>query len=447
MTTLPSGRFWLVAAALGLAFFFLLVELLGPGATVPASIGPSPTSTSFDLASGLVTVSEDQNVTGTAYWETYCGSTNPQNSCLSPVGIAYVPALGSMVVTEAHDMALGGTNAIVEIDPNTLEARSSTPLNCSPNIPFYPGIGGQLFIPCFNDSTSAFSTLLAVNAETGSVVASFSLQADIDSLAYDSQDGMVYLGVGSNSLATVDPVHDVLVRSTSITGASFQATYITTGSAFQLAFDPAHGQLLLPSAAGGLLAVDPATGAIEARIPFPSNPMALAVDSGMGQLFVAGRYADSVQVYNASDFALEASISVPACIQNVCGIGDVEQILLDPVHGDAYLLSGIGLDTLNLSKLTLISAILDYGNGRTADAVYLSGGDRVIGTYAALGVGPGFVVQLNHGSLLSLTRLLWLSPDLAILALASSVGSAVALLSLWRAYRHRSRFTRDPSEP
>lgn len=424
------ARFGLVAVAAGVATILLVTVLSVPSALSP-STGHVATAGYWDIGDGLLSLSHDQNVTATPYWETYCGSSNPWDSCTIPVGVAYVPALNTMMLTEARN-DIGGTvqgaDAVVGFSPDTLRVFFSLPLGCLPGLPFYPGNGADVLVPCGNLTANPPSgALLVVDSRTGSLVADVPLTLGVISMAFDPLNGMVYLAGYPDTLTVFDLASDSVVRAMNVTGASFgQQSY---GTRNLLVFDPTTDALILPSATGGLLAIDPTTGELRSVLPLPSDPLSLAVDPGSGRIFASAWDPSSVAVYNAKTYVLQANISIPDCVDNVCADpNDVQQTLFDPAHGDAYLLATSDLFTLNLSSLAVISTTFDYGDGPSASAAYAPVSDRIFGTYPPFEVGPGYMIQLAHGNPLMVSRLLWLPTGLGSLALAAVVGSTLALL-------------------
>jgi hypothetical protein len=430
--TVPSRVPYWEFAIVGILSCTLLLGLVWAASQEGnVSASPVPTSTDWELGGGLVTLSTVQDVSATPYWETYCGSPYPQNSCTVPVGVAYVPASNLMVLSEMHtDVGgfSGGTDAIMEFNPDTLQSSPLVRLaGCAPEIPFYPGSGADVFVPCLNATSYASGNLYVVNYQTESIVANVSMPFRAMSMAYDPSNGMIYSGANEDLLATIDPVNDSIVRTTNVTGASFSGTFPT--NSYALVFDPVTDRLIGPSATGGLLSIDPATGVGTAVLSIPSTPLTLAVDSARGEIFVATVQPSSLLVLNATTFALEANVSIPDCVDNVCAEpNDVNQVLLDPAHGDAYLVATSALFTLNLSKLAVINALEDYGDGSQVSSAYAPVSDRIFGTYEAFQVGPGFLIQLSHGSFLAVTTLLWLPTNFGTLALAVVVGLVLAVL-------------------
>ena len=417
--------------------------MLGVLAAVPApnttGIGPAPTSGYLNLGDGAVTLSRWQNVTAQAYWYGYCDSLASASACTVPAGVVYVPPAHSIVLTQDRSRVggfPGGIDAVTVLNSDTLQSEVTEKLNCSPEVPFYPGFGHDVFVPCLNTTSSGGSSVVVVNAESGTVSGHLSIPAPLIYVtrAYDSSDGIIYVVTGPDTLTKIDPANDTVAGILPVPGASWEFS----DHPYAILFDPSTGDLLVPASGGGILSVNPDTGA-NRTIPFPDAPVAFAMDDGGHQLLATSFDPSSVFVYNASTYRLVAHLSIPNCLANGCAEpNDVNQVLLDPAHGDAYLLSVVSLITLNLSTLSLISWTWDYGNGPSWSATYVPSSDRIFGTYTPLQVQPGFEIQLEHGSRVALTRLLWLPVGLGILAVAVISGSTLVLARLRVARRSAS---------
>lgn len=145
-----------------------------------------------------------------------------------------------------------------------------------------------------------------------------------------------------------------------------------------------------------------------------------------------------MSVFDAASFALEARFTIPSCVQNDCASpNDVNEILVDPSHGDAYLVITVGLFSLNLSTLSLVGTTFDYGNGPEASSTYDPITDQIFSTYAIYQLGPGLLVQLHHGTVPVLTSLLWLPPVLGELTVFQLTVGGIVALAVWVRNRRR----------
>jgi len=430
----PDSRFGPLTVVVVALFLLCGTWTLGGFAFVPWNA--VPTVGSSQSGAGLLAWSTQQTLSGTPFWETYCGSLSPQAPCADSQGITYVAPAGLMVVTDAHSSqapAGAGRNSIVEFDPVTLQNLSELPVDCFPGVPFYPGNGSVVLVPCTNGAFTNFS-VLEFDYATNALVATIPVPIWISSIAVDTQSGSFY-GAGWNSsfaadsLVEFNPSPPWSVRETNVPGADFTLSIPSSYSA--IVFDPLTARLILPSSGDSVLSMNPLTGTVTTIAELPSTVASLAIDTAADDLFATTTNPSTAVVLNAADYDLKAQISISNCVDNICAVpNDVNQVLADPSHGDAYLVSTTGLIGLNLSTLSTIGAIEDYGDGPQLSSAYFPAADRVFGTYEDILGGPGFFVQLSHGTYPVLTRLLWLSVPLATLALslvAAAICFAVAL--------------------
>jgi len=389
--------------------------------------GPSGTSTEWSVGSGLTTMSALQQVSAQAYWSTYCPPA--KGACMIPVGVAYVPSAERVLLTELNDTSIGGgMNAFLEFDPGTLLSTAPTPLNCTPGIPFYPGVGIEVLVPCWN----ATLNLLAVDIQTAQVTSSAVvpvLNGYASSMTYAPASGLVYWAANSNDIVVINQTNDRVVATVALQQAAFEPGLF--GGAYNLVWDSASDSLVMPSAASGLILVDPGSWIVKQTLSLPAPALALADDPATNQLLVSTANGtartSSVLVFNASTYTLEATLSIPNCVDNACALpNEVNQILMDPAYGDAYFVSTDAFFALNLTTLTILSALEDYGDGPQLSSVFVPGFERVFGTYESIFIGPGFLVTIDHGSVPVLSQILWLPTSVAEILLAGAVGTVLA---------------------
>jgi hypothetical protein len=398
-----------------------------------AAPGPIPTSTDWEVGAGLATMGAVQRVGGQAYWDTFCPPA--QGYCMAPAGLAYVPSAQLVLLTEITSFELGGQwggiNATLEFSTSTLELTAPARLNCSPLVPFYPGIGVDVYVPCWNNTVS----LLAIDVQTLSVVASMTPPPNLygNSMAYDPTNGLIYWGTAQNDLVSMDPVNNTIVGIIPVPAANIpEGEWLS--SSYGLSYDSATNALLMPSSSDGLLAVDPESGATEQVIPLVGPAVSLATDAATNQLFVSTggitTATSSVEVFNAATYAREETLAIPNCVYNNCAEpNEVNQVLLDPAHGDAYLVTTTGLFAVNLTTLSMSTVMTDYGDGPQETGVYIPSLDAIFGTYEPDQIGPGYVATLHHTTSSFLSTLLWMPTSVALLLLAGGTGVILAVIS------------------
>jgi hypothetical protein len=445
MRTPPRrGSGFLGTCALGV---LLLLPVIW-GSPFSANSSPHVThSGGLDVGDGLFALSPVQRVTASAYWDNfYCPHPWPEG-CTNAVGAAYVPSGNLMVISEGRCNVYCNTteNAVVEFDADTGKYGFPLALNCYPSVPYYPGSGSDYFVPCGNYNQN-WASIVSVNYLNDTIAANISDPVGATSMAYDSSNGLLYAAADAagSEIEVIDPISGSLTGTFDVPGATFAPSYWYSSSSYMLVYDSFTNRLVVPSTTNGLLFVDPTNGTVTSSVRLPAPVESLAFDSASNQLFAATdnnvTYVSGVSVLNARTYSLEARVVVPNCVQNTCvGSNDINQVLTDPSHGDAYLVGALALFTLNLSTLTLVGTLEDYGNGPPASAPYIPGLDQVISTYAIYQEGPGLLDQLHHGSVTVLSSLLWMPPAIGVLLTAQLAVGGIAAAWVWILERRRRR--------
>ncbi len=435
-----SGRYAVAAIVLGFVVAFPVSPL--PGGHGIVTTGPRSPAGGGGVGGGPVGFSDVQSVGAVAYWDTFCPSTSPGTGCVVPGGLAYDPTANLVVLAEEQvpgSPVPTGPDALQEFDPTTLGETPAVDIGCLPMVPFYPGTGGDVFVPCQNGSADS---ILVFNAVLQTVVSRVPVPFDIAAMAYDPTAGYVDVlgkaatGPSGTLLGLVDPSDSALVRVTPL--SSQVATGGHPSGEYAMVFDASTDRLIVPSSSNGLVAIDPTSGGVVAALPLPSSPVALAVDPATNELFASSADPSSVTVFNASTYRVESTIPLPDRVAADCVYpNDANQLLIDPTHGDAYLVSTDALFALNLSTLAIVAAVEDYGDGPQLSSAYVPAADRIFGTYVPTGSpGPGFMLQLDHGSCTVVSSLLWLPTAIGTLVVGALCGAA--LIGVHRRVARRS---------
>ena len=426
-------------------------------AVVPSSavrsLGLSEGAQGFNLGDGFVDFPAVQSVSETPYWDNFDCPTSAY--CSWVIGTASVPSAGVIVLSTGHCPGPNGCgptrNGLVEFSPS--ESAYSTPLllNCTPQEPFYPGVGDDVYVPCFSNANDS-SAILVLDYQTGGIVGNISDPIGSTAMAYDPANGLLYSGQGQ-ALQAINPQAAKVEWTVNVPSATFNACISVNPCWFTLVYDPLTDQLIAPSTQNSLLAINPTNGTVAAEIPLQSSVVSLAIDSSTKQLFAATSYVSgqssgsAVTVFNALSYRPSSTIEIPGCVDYVCAEpDDVNVMLIDPTHGDLYLIATVGFLTLNLSSLSVVGVTEGYGDGNQGSAVYVPGLDQIIGTYPSFYMaGPGFLVQLHHSTYLVLGELLW-QPPLAGVLTASQIVIGIALFAVFwkreRTYRLRAGLPR-----
>lgn len=440
----PARRRAVVPAIAVVAAVVLLVGL--PGGTTSALDGarratPLDWPIGADADGGFMdyTSTTVQYVLGAAYYDTFCATSK---SCMHPGAVAYIPGSDVVILTETTDQGAGqgdpGVNAVVLFNANTLAGPEPILLHCQPGAPLYPGTGVYFFVPCLSP---AIPSIFTIDYQTDSIVANLSvpLPGIWGAMAYNPSTDDLYISSPPGEVATINTSSERVVGVTNLTNVSFTPAFPVVLSAYwyDIAYDSVTSSLIVPSATGGLLSFNPTTWTVTSSVSLPETMTAVAVSPATGQVFAATLSGCVATVFtlNALSLASLASISVGGCSSDA-----VDQILVDPGNGDAYVSAATALEILNLSSLNVVGSVADYGAGPPASVTFSGAVDRVFGTFGFYPrYQPGFLIQLQHGVTTTsvLTGFLWLPAEQGIILAAALVGAAAAFSS----FRSRGRST------
>lgn len=412
---------------------YVAVAVLFLVGTVPAlaSLGSTARGAgapgNVDLGDGFFATTTVQQVSASTYWDNFnCPSQAQFGWCVDPIGVAYLPSARMAVLSEGHCPFFCNTtrNALVEYYPVNGTFSSPLDLGCFPYAPYFPGTGNEYFVPCYNENGS--TSILAVDDQTNTLVGNFLDPIDATTMTADSSNGLLVVGAGS-TVVLLSPSTGAVESTIRVANATFTPDGFGVGG-YTMVYDPLTDQLIVPSTGNALIRIDLVNGTVAGTVPLPALAESLAVDTATDQLLAATVSDDSTSgfsVFNAKTYSVEARMTLPNCIDYTCATpNQVNQILVDPLHGDAYLVGTLSLFTLNLSTLSLVGTTEDYGDGSQFSSAYIPSTDQIIYTYAVQEIeGPGLLVQLHHSTYPSLNSLLWLPPTFGALT-AVQLGAA-----------------------
>jgi hypothetical protein len=431
---------WKLAQVVALGVLLLLPAF--PAFAPAGRNSPDMTaSAAVNIADGLYTRTTEQTANGTPYWYNFnCPNQAQFGWCVDPIAVAYIPPANLVIVSEARCPLPGCNdthNSLIEFNPATQSYGSPLMLNCMPETAYYPGAGSEYLVPCLN-YIQGWSSVIAVNYQTNSIMANISDPVGVSAMAYDPSTGMV-VGLGSNGLEVINLTTGVVVSTYQVPNATSSQVAPTggIGGSYTMVYDSETNSLIVPTTTNKLLSVDPIRGTIEASVSLPSTLNSLAIDPATNQLLVETvnssgwnpTYAGTFSVLNARTFALESRFSIPYCAGGLCGQEFIEQVLTDPLHGDAYLVASYGIWTLNLSTLSIVDVIPTESDGWPVSSAYVPTADQILLTYANPMPSPGLLVQLHHGSITVLTSFLWMPPNYGALTLVLLVALVAAIVA------------------
>ena len=328
--------------------------------------------------------------------------------------------------------ASGNGNYTVILNPQTGAFSATLSFPCQPYDPYYPGVGSLYYVDCSIGSPSNGGKnpgVYAVSVATNALVAQILLPGfganggGNEVLAWDPVSGLLYACDGSSLLAL------------SFVNSSVVLDHPMPGGCRWVVFDPASNSLLVAGAAdpnwsSRLFSVDPATGSIEASILPGYNLTSTVIDPADGWAAV-GTLQGDVLLLDDSTFATDATISAgPAGVPQ----GGTSQLLLDPSHGDLYLLTANSLVAVNESANAVLTAVSIEDTTQSWTSAYAATVDAVLigGLYGYLEA-----VEFSHSTTVRLTSVLWLEPTLAFLVLGAAAGALVGVAS-WSWHRRRA---------
>lgn len=185
-------------------------------------------------------------------------------------GLVLAPDLGRLFASAT------GQNRMVAIDTTTLQKVGSAPTGDYPDGVAYAPTSGKLFV-----SNEQGSGDTVIDARTMQRLADVRLGGDIGNSYYDPGTQLVYVVVGSdNRLVKLDP-------TTGNTVGQYQLTGCGGAHGLQLDQPERHRAFVACADNARLVAVDLATGAVEANVPIGEQPDVLALDGGAHRLYVA----------------------------------------------------------------------------------------------------------------------------------------------------------------
>ena len=380
---------------------------------------------------------QDYRVNGTPYLDSYCPTSA---FCMHPGGVAYVGPGNVVILTETTnyfaDQGYPGQNAVVMFNATTGLGPTPLPLPCIPGQPLYPGSGPDVFVPCSTQSATA-GFLFVIDWQTWEPVLNVSFPFKPNAIDYSSLRGLVYISNFTDEFASIDPVTGAIQTLATVANASMLPSYwIGLANFFHtLAFDPASDELIVPGLSGGLLILNSTTFSVVRGIAVPGNITSITVDDGDGLVLVSTVVAgtSSLFVLNSLSFQQVSNLVLPGCPASTpCpGPDPVDQVVVDPTHGDAYVVATSLIAALNLSELEFVGTV-DVRNvfGATVSSTYAPTVDSLYGTLGEFPqYSPGILVVLERSPAISTgvsTLPLWI--------LASSVAVGVAagvVLFLW----------------
>jgi YVTN family beta-propeller protein len=316
---------------------------------VRISAGLNPIGVVYDNATGDVFVSDygSNSLTVVSASTDSVIATIPVGS--GPLGSAYDYRSGAVYVTNEESENLSVVNATSYAPIASVNLGN---LYSGIDVLYDPG-QNEVFVASGEKSAAPYYDLLVVDPENNTVTARINpapagfLGSAACSLAYDARLGEVFVGLcGTNIVSVINDSTDEVVGNITVVG-----DYIES-----LAFDPVLNQLLACVGNPGTFVVVDANAdiqvadvALSQEIGVRSAPQGIAIDTSLNEFLVADSYGN-VSVINASSDLLEANIPVPYAPQALAYAGGQSQIFLAGSGNGTIPGPGGGLGVLNASQ-------------------------------------------------------------------------------------------------
>ena len=399
------------------------------------------------IAGGLLSFASAQSVTGSSGWGGICPSAQQSGRCMWSSGLALAPSTGQILMTTTEaTMGSYTHNYSLLFNSTSASVFSTLNLSCTAADPYYPGSGADFYIPCDPPNPSSnIGSILIVDLSTDQVVGQIPLKGFYTSwwapegLAWDSANGLLY--ACNNHLGAL------LALNTTAQSTVFNVT-IPGGCAWVI-YDSSSNDLVVSGASpfvgggNGLRVVDPQSGQVTTT-PFNTAVTAGAVDSAAGWMALGtalsgNALVGSVMFVNASTLEPISTTSLTAPYGT--GFGVPIQMLLDPAHGDLYVVTAGNVFAINYTSRDVLAdiGIATSGPGDFS-SIYVPSTDSLYLPLEAVIV----TVSLTHGSYVEISSILWLPVSGGTLVIAGLAGT-VAAVAVYLRRSHGPKNARPPS--
>ncbi|MCI4342204.1 MAG: YncE family protein [Thermoplasmata archaeon] len=236
-----------------------------------------------------------------------------------PTGIALNSLTGDLLVTNARSENVSFVNPTTQRVVGTYLIGASVAQAIA-----IPSIGGVAAL----DPSSA---QLYFIDRAHRLAANYSLPDNPDSIAFDTQNGLLYVSGNYYHLEGIDPRTGGVVHSFMLPGSTILNWIV---------YDPdTHLIIGADDYTSQVFLVDPLNGTLVANATVGRNPNTLALDPNSDLLFVGNAYSNNISVFDAAHLTLVATLALPSA---------VNQLVYDPADGSVY-----GVSAGNSSLLLL----------------------------------------------------------------------------------------------
>lgn len=377
---------------------------------------------------GLLQTAPQQSVTGVPAWDGFCPEPASEANCLVISGMVALPDRGTALLTvnDGDPEVAGGTspygNGVILVNESSRQWEHRTALGCWPGAPFYPGVGITVYFAC-EAFSGANASIIAYDAATGEIAQEWSTVAYAEAFGFDPSLDLLYVGFSNGTIAALDPGTGTTVATQAVAAPGPWALW-----AWSVLYDPLAGVLVTQTGTATLELLDPSTLDVEGSVAVGTQAWATLLAPTTGRLYVATAAGSLLMLSATTLRTLGQAVIDPAA----CSDGDApfwaDTMVLDPTHGDLYL---IGFQAcagvLNLTTEGALTTLTVVGDG-PADGLYDPATNSLwLSFWLDALPGPGMVVALHQSSAWFVSRLLWLPGTLGILAVCAGAGLLVAI--------------------
>lgn len=385
---------------------------------------------------GLFRTQWVQSVGLSGEWQMICQAPSNSSSCVQVTGLLPVPGSGIILMTYTTGRTIGGSGqpaglGIGELNATTGAWTSRTLIGCEPYLPYYPGNGGIVYIPCSAPLSGANSSIVEYDYSRTSIVGDLATPTSVSALGNDPANGDLYAAFDNGSIESINPTTGAVLAQSHVfppgSGPDFGGAW--NDLSWTLMYDSYSNLLLTQTGGSAVEALNPTNLTMVDQIPTGSPPWAMAIDPVNRELYI-GTSAGDVLAFDAVSFEPTANMSIPS---GVCGTTApflADQMTFDPAHGDLYL-AGFWycLGVVNTTGNYALPSHSVGGDGNSRAAYIPDSGEILIYYPWFISVGPIVAGVLTHSQSPALTSVLGLSPLLGECALAFAVWTPIALVA------------------
>ncbi len=377
---------------------------------------------------GLLQTAPQQSVTGVPAWNGFCPEPASEVGCLVISGLVALPDRGTalLTVSDGDPEVAGGTspygNGVILVNESTREWVHRTALGCWPGAPFYPGVGTTVYFGC-QAFSGANVSLIAYDAATGEISQEWPTVAYAEAFGFDPSLDLLYVGFSNGTIAALDPATGSTVATQEVAPPGPWALW-----AWTVLYDPMAGLLVTQTGTATLELLDPSTLGVEGSVTVGTQAWAMLLAPTTGRLYVATASGSLLMLSATTLRSLGQTVIDPGPCLDADAPFWADTLVLDPTHGDLYLIGfQYCVGVLNLTTEGALATLTISGDG-PAEGLYDPATNSLwLAFWLSPLPGPGMVVALHQSSVWFVSRLLWLPGALGILAVCAGAGLLVAI--------------------